>query len=147
VTEKAKTLLCFDYGTRRIGVAVGQTLTRSANPLTTLTAINDQPDWQAISRLIEEWRPDALVLGMPLNADGSASDITRRAQRFGNQLKGRYNLPVHTIDERLSSATAEEQLSQRPRKGKIHKADIDKLAATLILESWFASHADASHNL
>ena len=151
MTETAKTLLGFDYGTKRIGVAVGQSLTRSASPLTTLTAINNKPDWDAISRLIREWRPDALVLGLPLNDDDSANDMTRAAQRFGNQLQGRYNLPVYTVNERLSSVEAEHILTQTaPKKrqrnptfsSQYNKTDIDKLAAKLILESWFASHAD-----
>jgi putative Holliday junction resolvase len=140
VTEPAKTLLGFDFGTKRIGVAVGQSLTRSASPLTTLTSVHHKPDWNAIGRLIDEWRPDALVVGLPLNADDSANDVSRAAQRFGNQLQGRYNLPVYTVNERLSSQEAERILDERG--GHYNKADIDKLAATLILESWFATHAD-----
>ena len=151
MTQTAKTFLGFDYGTKRIGVAVGQTLTHSATPLTTLTTINTKPDWDAISRLIQEWRPDALVLGLPLKADGSPTEITPKVQRFGNQLQGRYNLPVHTVNERLTSVEAERQLArthstQRQHNTKFNnqydKADVDKLAAKLILESWFASHPD-----
>ena len=145
MTGLPKTLLGFDYGTKRIGIAVGQSITHSASPLTTLTSVNDQPDWDSISKLIQEWKPDALVLGLPVNADGSASDVTRRVQRFGNQLQGRYNLPVHTIDERLSSVKAENHLAQssqgKQQRARYAKADVDKIAAAVILESWFASQA------
>ena len=130
----SQTLLGFDYGTRRIGVAVGQDITRSVTPLTTLLSQNDKPDWDAISKLITEWQPDRLVVGLPLHLDGSVQDLTEKAQRFGNQLKGRYNLPVEMVDERLTSHEAETELATRG--GKVAKADIDALAAALILQSW-----------
>ncbi len=130
----SQTLLGFDYGTRRIGVAVGQDITRSVTPLTTLLSQNDKPDWDAISKLIAEWQPDRLVVGLPLHLDGSIQALTEKAQRFGNQLKGRYNLPVEMVDERLTSHEAETELATRG--GKIAKTDIDALAAALILQSW-----------
>jgi putative Holliday junction resolvase len=126
-------LLGFDFGTKRIGVAVGQELTRTARALETLTSPDGGPDWAGISRLIEQWQPDALVLGLPLNLDGSDHEITRLARRFGNRLRGRYNLPVYTIDERLSSAEAEALLAER---GRFDKEDVDKVAAQVILQSW-----------
>jgi putative Holliday junction resolvase len=126
-------LLGFDFGTKRIGVAVGQELTRTARSLETLTSPDGGPDWAGISRLIEQWQPDALVLGLPLNLDGSDHEITRLVRRFGNRLRGRYNLPVHTIDERLSSAEAEALLAE---KGRFNKEDVDKVAAQVILQSW-----------
>lgn len=135
MSHKPRVLLGFDFGTRRIGVAVGQELTATATALETLPSRDGGPDWAGISRLIEQWQPDALVLGLPLNLDGSEHEITRLARRFGNRLHGRYNLPVYTIDERLSSAEAEQLLA-----GKSHdKGDVDKLAAQLILESWLSS--------
>jgi putative Holliday junction resolvase len=130
----SQTLLGFDYGTKRIGVAVGQNVTHSVAPLTTLHSKNDKPDWDAIGRLIAEWRPDRLVVGLPLHLDGSVQALTERVQRFGNQLKGRYNLPVELVDERLTSHEAETELAARG--GKTAKADIDALAAALILQSW-----------
>ncbi|NNF97468.1 MAG: Holliday junction resolvase RuvX [Halobacteria archaeon] len=130
----SQTLLGFDYGTKRIGVAVGQDITRTVTPLTTLYSQNDKPDWDAIGNLIAEWQPDRLVVGLPLHLDGSAQALTERVQRFGNQLKGRYNLPVEMVDERLTSHEAETGLATRG--GKIAKADIDALAAALILQSW-----------
>jgi putative Holliday junction resolvase len=132
--SKARTLLGFDYGLERIGVAVGQELTGTATALITVRANDGKPDWDAISKLFEQWQPDEVVIGLPLNMDGSESELSRRAQRFGNQLHGRYNLPAHFMDERLSSLQAESEL--RGKSPKIKKADIDKVAAKIILESW-----------
>lgn len=131
-------LLGFDFGSKRIGVAVGQELTRSARALVTLNNRNGAPDWEAITRLITEWQPAAMVVGLPLNLDGSDHEITRLARRFGNRLSGRYNLPVYTMDERLSSAEAEAQLAEQ---GRYEKADVDKLAAQLILQGWLEQHS------
>ena len=132
-----QTCLGFDYGSQRIGVATGQSLLGSASPLITLNNRQGNPDWQAITALIQEWRPDALILGLPTHADGSVSEVTRAAQDFGKQLQQRYKLPVYTIDERLTSLEAERLLAQQQKK--YSKADIDKVAAKLILESWFAA--------
>lgn len=139
MTDKPRVLLGFDFGIKRIGIAVGQELTRTARELETLTSPDGGPDWNGISRLIEQWHPDALVVGLPLNADGSDHEVTRLARRFGNRLKGRYNLPVFTIDERLSSVEAERQLAEG---GRFDKEDVDKLAARIILESWLAQQPD-----
>ena len=143
---KARTLLGFDYGLKRIGVAVGQELTGTATALVTIRAIDGKPDWEAITKLIEQWKPDELVVGLPLNMDGTFHELSHKAQRFGNQLHGRYNLRAHFMDERLSSLEAErhlKSLQQAPIKNrhkkktrKIQKADIDKIAAKVILESW-----------
>lgn len=130
--------LGFDFGSKRIGVAVGQELTRSARALVTLNNRNGAPDWEAITRLITEWQPAAMVVGLPLNLDGSDHEVTRLARRFGNRLSGRYNLPVYTMDERLSSAEAEAQLAEQ---GRYEKADVDKLAAQLILQGWLEQHS------
>lgn len=133
MSAQPRTLLGFDFGTKRIGVAVGQELTHTARALTTLNSRDGGPDWARIARLIAEWQPDALVVGLPLNLDGSESESSRLARRFGNRLTGRYNLPVFTADERLSSNEAEVILGEQ---GSFNKADIDKLAAQLILQSW-----------
>ncbi len=146
--HQSRTLLGFDYGLKRIGVAVGQELLGTATALTTINAIDGKPDWEAITHLIEQWKPDELVIGLPLNMDGTFHDLSYKAQRFGNQLNGRYNLRAHFVDERLSSLEAEEQLKEQlkghqqvaaknaGRKRKTQKADIDKVAAKVILESW-----------
>lgn len=130
----ANTFLGFDYGRKRIGIAVGQDITCSANPVTTLNAKNGKPDWASINQLIKEWEPQALVVGLPLNLDGSEHTITKAAQRFGNQLHGRYNLPVHMVDERLTSVEAKHWVSRQG--ASFQKDDIDKYAAKLILEAW-----------
>ena len=143
---KARTLLGFDYGLKRIGVAVGQELTGTATALVTIRATDGKPDWNAITKLIEQWHPDELVIGLPLNMDGTFHELSYKAQRFGNQLHGRYNLRAHFMDERLSSLEAERQLKnsrqvpvkngQQKTSRKIQKTDIDMIAAKVILESW-----------
>lgn len=139
---KPRTFLGFDYGTARIGVAVGQELTGTATPLTTVRATDGKPDWPAITRLIEQWQPDEVVVGLPLNMDGTFHELSYRAQRFGNQLHGRYNLRAYFMDERLSSLEAERLLKNKSRK--FQKADIDMLAAKIILESWLAEQESES---
>jgi len=131
----ANTYLAFDYGQKRIGVAVGQDLTRTASALTTLKTRDNTPPWDQISTLFQTWQPQAFVVGLPYNQDGSEHAITRAARRFGNQLHGRYQIPVYWVDERLTSSEAERILAERGARSK--KEDIDKLAAQLILQSWF----------
>lgn len=133
-------LLGFDYGTKRIGIAVGQTLTGSARPLTIVRARDGKPDWEAISRLIAEWQPAALVVGLPVHMDGTEHERTARARRFGNQLAGRYNLPVHRVDERLTSYEAEQELRAQGKGGEA----LDAVAAQLILQSWLDAQAKES---
>jgi putative Holliday junction resolvase len=125
-------LLGFDYGSRRIGVAIGQTLTGQARALVVLKSHNERPDWAAIGRLLAEWNPRALVVGLPLQMGGEEQAMTARARRFGNQLAGRYNLPVHHAEERLSSWAASRLLAEQGRAGE---AD-DALAAQIILQGW-----------
>ena len=132
-----RTLLGFDFGLKRIGVAVGQELTGTAQALCTLSVKNKQIPWQEVSRLIEQWQPDALVLGLPLNKDNTEHDITRAARRFGNRLNGRYNLPVYWVDERLTSFAAEQLINEKSAK----PGSIDSVAAQLILESWLQNPA------
>ncbi len=99
-------LLGFDYGTRQIGVAVGQAVTGQARELCVLKAQNGVPDWNRVEALIKEWQPDAIVVGLPLNMDGSPSEMSERAEKFGRRLNGRFNLPVFTHDERLTTYAA-----------------------------------------
>jgi putative holliday junction resolvase len=136
------TLLAFDYGRRRIGVAVGNTLTRQARPLLTLDVTETGPDWTRIAALLEEWRPARLVVGVPYNDDAAAA-IAAEAQRFARRLHGRCGLPVDTVDERLSSAEAHERLRterRAGRRGTIAKRDIDSAAAAVILQDWLDNH-------
>lgn len=138
---KHQTFLGFDYGEKHIGVAVGSTHSRTAQALTVLHSGKGSPDWHRISALIEEWRPEAMVVGLPFNMDGSASAMTRAARRFGDQLKDRYNLAVHMVDERLSSRIAKGILFEAGVPPKRHKQKLDKLAAQTILQAFLNDHA------
>jgi len=128
------TLLGFDFGPRKIGIAVGQTVTRSATPLETLRAKNQRPDWEGIGRLIAEWRPQALVVGIPYQMDDKQVEWAPLVHRFMRQLHGRFELPVHGVDERLTSIEARNRMG---RKGTSHEA-VDAMAAKLILETWLS---------
>jgi putative Holliday junction resolvase len=123
------TLFGFDYGERRIGVAVGQTITRSASPLAIIAVRDGQPDWPALTTLIADYAPRAFVVGMPTNDDGSEHPLAGRVLRFCNQLRGRYHVPVETISEFLSSVEATSRAGQ-------DIAPVDAVAAQVILETW-----------
>ncbi len=133
---RPRTLLAFDFGLKRIGVAVGQTQTGSANPLETVVVKRERPDWEAIAKLIKTWTPDALVVGLPLNMDGSEQEMTHRAERFGRQLNGRFGLSVHLVDERLTTREAKTRLQL---DGRVDQ-DADPVAAQIILEDWLSLH-------
>lgn len=133
-----RTVLGFDYGRARIGVAVAQELLQQARPLVTLRNRTGRPDWPAIHRLLQEWRPDLLVVGTPRHADGSASDSTRAALGFARELTERSGLAVETIDERLSSHEAEQRLRAGGIDPRRAKDEVDRTAAALIIETWFS---------
>lgn len=137
-SARTGTLLGFDFGTRRIGIAVGERSTGSASPLTTLRAVRKQPDWAAIDRLIDEWRPVALIVGLPLNMDGSDNEMTARARRFSRQLHGRTHLPAHLTDERLTTVEAASRLYASGTFPDRAEGRVDAMAAQIILESWLA---------
>ena len=126
-----QTLLGFDFGTQRIGVAAGQNITGTATALCTIRSGHGKPDWEKISELIDHWKPDALVVGMPLHDDGSDSDISRAARKFIRQLEERYRLPVHLMDERLSTHAAKQFM-----KNSTGKQETDAVAAMIILQGW-----------
>ena len=135
-----RTILGFDFGTKRIGIAIGQEVTGTANPLITITAVKHKPDWESISKIINEWQPDLFVVGLPVHMDGSEQDMTQSARRFSNQLNGRYQIPVALMDERLSSNEAESILKEQ--SGFTDKAQIDMMSAQLILQSWMSLKED-----
>lgn len=138
------TYLGFDFGNKKIGVAIGQTTTGTASPLQTLRSPNQKIDWDAIARLIAEWRPAGLVVGLSKQADGSDNLITPRMQKFCRQLHGRFNLPVYQIDEALSTFEAKQLLFDElgVRAGKLWEVQ-DQLAAQLILQSWLNTHSSS----
>ncbi|WP_193323395.1 Holliday junction resolvase RuvX [Erwinia endophytica] len=131
------TLLAFDFGTKSIGVAVGQQLTGTANPLPALKAQDGTPDWSKIEVLLKEWQPDRIVVGLPLNMDGSEQPLTARARKFANRLHGRFGVQVDLHDERLSTVEARADLFSRGGFRALNKGSIDSLSAVVILESWF----------
>jgi putative Holliday junction resolvase len=135
-TTTSATYLAFDYGEKYIGVAAGSSHSRLAEPVTTLRGSAKNPDWVRISRLIGEWRPDALVVGLPLNMDGSDNPMTRAARSFGQRLKERYNLPVHMVDERLSTLVARDVLNEAGVPMRRHKSRLDQVAAQTILQAF-----------
>lgn len=124
-------VLGFDFGQKRTGVAVGQSVTATATGLTTLPCKQGKPDWPTLDALVKEWQPDAFVVGIPVHMDGTEQDMTRAAKKFGNRLSGRYHLTVYEAEERLSSMEAEQNLGANTAP-----ADIDREAARLILQAW-----------
>lgn len=134
----ARTILAFDFGLRNIGVAAGNALLRTAEPVTVLRAREGAPDWELVARLIAEWRPDLLLVGDPLNLDGSDSELCALARRFARRLHGRTGIAVEMVDERLSSREAREAL--RERAGK-RRDRVDAVAAQVILHTWLSDGA------
>jgi len=130
-------ILAFDFGLRRIGVAVGDWETRLAHPLETISSEVNEARFGRIAALVQEWRPVQLVTGLPMNMDGSEHDISRRARRFANQLHGRFGLPVALVDERLTSFDADLRLREAGVKGSNRKGLDDAVAAQQILQDFF----------
>ena len=131
--------LAFDYGTQRIGVAFGQSISGTARAVTVIKARDGIPDWEQVKQLLDEWKPDLCVVGLPFNLDGSESDLLNRAIKFANRLNGRFEIPCFGMDERLSSKAAMERVVE-DNNAKKHTA-IDDVAAQIILENWFAEFA------
>lgn len=132
--------LAFDFGTQRIGVAYGQSLSSSAQAVSVIRARDGIPDWTEIKTLIDEWQPNVFVVGLPYNLDGTESELLSRAVKFGNRLNGRFHKAVYGIDERLSSKEAIEQLASSKSKSK-KRAAIDDIAAQIILQNWLTELA------
>ncbi|MCE3251053.1 MAG: Holliday junction resolvase RuvX [Cellvibrio sp.] len=130
------TLLAFDFGTKNIGVASGQTITHSANSQTSLKAKDGIPDWTQIEKLLKEWQPDLVLVGLPLNMDGSESELSARARKFANRLHGRFGIKVEMVDERLSSFEAKGEVMERGGSRDYKHNPVDSIAARVILESW-----------
>jgi putative holliday junction resolvase len=136
MSDAAISILGFDYGGKRIGVATGQTLTGTATPLTTISQVHGNPDWQAIEKLIHEWGTQALVVGMPYYTDGSENTMTARVKQFCYELEKRFKLPVYTVDEALSSVQAEAAVKENSKISQHNKHEIDKMAAAIIVQRW-----------
>jgi len=133
----AKTLLAFDYGLRHIGAAVGQRLIASSNPAGTIRARDGVPDWDAITTLINEWRPQLLLVGLPLNMDGTDSPMAVRTRKFSRQLHERYKIPVEMVDERLTSFAAKQTRKETQRSTNFGKDTVDAEAACILLQDYY----------
>jgi putative holliday junction resolvase len=132
-------VLAFDFGEKRVGVAVGDTTVRIAHPLTTVAAEDNAARFAAIAALVEEWRPGRCLVGLPMHADGSEHEMSRLARRFARRLEGRFHVPVTLVDERLTSRAAESRLAQSGVKAEKMACVLDAAAAREILEAWFES--------
>ena len=135
------TVLAFDFGTKRIGVAMGEWETGLAHALEIIPEEANAARFARIGALIAEWRPIELVVGLPLSLEGEEHELTRRCRRFANQLHGRFGLPVHLMDERLTSVEAEARLAEAGVRGERLKALTDSLAAEQILQDYLTRHA------
>ena len=138
--KKINLVLGFDFGTKKIGTAIGQLITKTATPLTTIYAKDGSPSWQEIDQLLKQWQPDALVVGTPLNMDGTEQPITLKVYSFIKKLKEKYNLPIFQVDERLTTASVKTDIFEKKGFKGLKKYPIDNLAAKTILEDWFATN-------
>lgn len=132
-----RTVIGFDFGKKYIGVAVGQEMTGSASPLGSIKANDGIPNWDSLAKYLKEWQPDLIVVGLPLNMDGSEQQLTLDAKKFGSRIAGRFGLKVEFQDERLTTADAKEQLFSRGGYKNLKKDNIDAESARLIIESFF----------
>jgi putative Holliday junction resolvase len=135
-----QTLLGFDFGTKSIGVATGQMVTATAQPIDAIKANDGIPNWEVVEKVIKEWQPDLVVVGLPLNMDGTEQAITQRAKKFANRLNGRFGVKIALQDERLTTASAKEFIFERGGFKALDKGKIDSVSAALILESWMESY-------
>ncbi|NKF50052.1 Holliday junction resolvase RuvX [Shewanella sp. WXL01] len=132
-----QTVLGFDFGTKSIGIAIGQGVTTTARPLLSIKATDGIPNWDKIGELIKEWQPDLVVVGLPLNMDGTEQEMTQRARKFANRINGRFGIKVATQDERLTTADAKARLFELGGYKALTKEQVDAVSAVLIVESYF----------
>lgn len=133
------TALAFDFGTKSIGCAVGQSITGTAQALPAFKAQDGVPNWAEIEKCLKEWKPDIVVVGLPLNMDGTEQPLTQRAKKFANRLNGRFGVKVALQDERLTTTQARSEIFDRGGYRALKKGKVDGISACLILESWFES--------
>ena len=141
VSKNIRTAMAFDFGLRQIGVAVGNMQLQTSQPLAIVNAKNGKPDWQVMEKIMQEWQPDLLVVGDPLNMDGSVGEMSERANKFARRLHGRWGTPIEMTDERLSSFEAKQDMRELGHKGDYKSKPIDSYAAELILQTWFRQAA------
>lgn len=133
-------IMAFDYGTSSIGVAIGQSITKTAHPINALKTKNGQPNWDDVLKLLNEWLPEKLVIGLPLNMDGTPQEMTAKAQKFAQRLHGRFGKPIFMQDERLTTVEAKQNLFDQNGFKSLNKAAIDSESAVIILENWFSEN-------
>jgi putative Holliday junction resolvase len=139
--SESQRILAFDFGTRRIGVATGQQMLGTGQPLAMIPARDGIPDWQVIEQLLAEWQPDIVLVGLPLNMDDTENDMCARARKFGKRLHGRYHVPVEMVDERLTSFEAKGEVMAAGGSRDFGRHGVDDRAAVLILETWCREQA------
>lgn len=139
--SRPATVLAFDFGLRQIGVAVGNCLLDTTQPLAIIAAREGIPDWSLVDRVVSEWQPDLLLVGDPINMDGSESELSTRARKFARRLHGRLGLPVEMADERLSSFEAKQISRERGHRGNFKRQPIDSQAAELVLRAWLENRS------
>ena len=137
-----RTALGFDFGKKFIGIAVGQEITGTASPIGSVKAKDGIPHWDSLEKHLKEWQPDYLIVGLPLNMDGSEQQLTRDARKFGNRMFGRFGIPVEFNDERLTTASAKENLFASGGYRNLKKDNVDAESARLIIESYFEALYD-----
>ncbi len=136
MSDKIISVVGFDYGKKRIGIASGQTITNTATPCTTINQIEGNPDWSSIENEIKQWKPQALIVGMPYHTDGSENKMTATCRQFCYELEKRFKLPVIEVNEALSSDEAEEELKKHLKINKQNKHEVDRMAAAIIVQRW-----------
>lgn len=136
LSDRANSVIAFDFGMRSIGVAIGQAITGTAAPLSAIRAVDGIPDWEHVAKVITHWQPQSLLVGLPLNMDGTEQAITANAKRFANRLQHKHKLPVYLHDERLSTVDAKAKLFELGGYKKLTKEKVDSVSACLIYESW-----------
>ncbi|AYA39266.1 Holliday junction resolvase RuvX [Xenorhabdus nematophila] len=134
---KNRTIIAFDFGTRSIGAAIGQEVTGTARALSAFKANEGSPNWQLIEKLLKEWQPDLVIVGLPLNMDGTEQPVTTQARKFANRLHGRFGVQVALHDERLTTVEARSHLFDHGGYKALNKGKVDATSAVIILESWF----------
>ncbi len=136
--EESEIVMAFDYGLRNIGIAIGQNITKSASTFYALKAKEGKPDWIKLDTIVEEWQPDLFIVGDPFNMDGTKSNFQKRISKFSSELKKRYEISVHMMDERLTTKEAKERINNESNglNGSVNKHSI---SAQIILEDWFRS--------
>jgi len=138
------TALAFDFGTKSIGCAVGQSITGTAQALNAFNATDGIPNWHEIEACLKEWQPKIVIVGLPLNMDGTEQPLTQRAKKFANRLQGRFGIKVSLQDERLTTTEARAEIFQRHGYRGLNKGKVDSISACLILESWFETCGEIS---